>query len=1552
MKKIYKTLLFIFILLMLSVSSGLIGALAANTGSSISHSYWNDIVIGVPETVYMEPQNNYGTANTSVKYYVNNTVSSSGGVSLDREKSKTVGKFYIYSSKISSVTGVSVDGASLGSWGLTKSGNLTYDTEFKLTLSSGISSSQTKTLEWTINCTMTDGTSATFYAYTVAYAPYLSPVFAAGKCKNTRGSNSFGSGLSWVSGIHGISTAGGYYPYNNFLPLLGGPTQGDGETSPDAWFNSGQQCGLPTKGGWYTSKEYGYNYGDETLCVFERSGESYINVDTSRYTNLNQIPNLDGGIYVTDNEGAGTVWGYWGKLNNWGDRIQSGRNWYTRSTTNPSEYNASVDIYSGDRWTNRGRNWAIRNCAMNSSIPSGWVAFRGAFGTDGSGDRCFCILDSYVNFIQVNKSSWRSAVQNAQKWGFQRGWFTNASDFNNWKSYLKSVAEAVGNPTTTSCSTTSLTNQTNTLNKEYNANSTDNSVWRSEVNDLGVVKVLNDSGVFSNGYKIVSISGVSNPTAYASIHAGENLTLTAGSYDNFTYKGNVLSKNQKSVGSTFTNSNVNTGLETVSTSTTLSYKHITQTQITNGEHRRTFYFLGKDVTVTVNPNGGSWNGSTGNSTVTGSYTGTFAPKNPTRSYDANYHYTFDGWEIASGGGSLSGGTYTFGASAGTLRAKWKATAHSYTDTVTASPTCTEAGTTKHTCSCGYNYNTYPGALGHQWGGVTYTWSGTSACTASRTCSRDTSHKETGSASVTSAVTTAATCTDEGLVTYTATFGNSAFVTQTKTAAIAVDPNNHASYGQVLDAATVREPAYLTDGFTGDVKCEGCHAVRAAGASIPSLRSLIDLDDISVEDVTGNGGRIALSPTKEADIGFEIQGFAPAGDHTLYKTKSGAACADSIKLSGSRVYRDSDETKLLYRFTKMDFTQLDSFYALVKVTGTQNHRYDTNEIYTYQKISLVPAKNIVFDDTAEAIAYADAADTSSGYGIWKRIDDDGSVIEDAFDAFGDLTTARNSFADSVMYSLGDAHQVSVSDAFPAKQGPTATFTFTGSGFDVISVTDSDSGVFTVSVYNGDSVSGKPVKTSMIDTYYGYAYEQVYFNPLNGRVVDASNPHGTTLYAARADTPEEKRVYNDFNSVFYTTDEEWAVKDEQDNPKPAYGWILSPGSSRMYQVPAISIDMGSVGTYTVVIQPRFTQAYGHYDENDGVKYYNFTFDGVRIYDPADGNNEALARYAANGEARVSYELIRDVISDADLILVDGVTRLQENELSSYIKGAPKGELYLLPNGTTAFDVDFSGLTDARIGLRAANGSPCSVTIGNGSGSPRTLTVGSATEQYISLRDLLTEGQTSTITITNEGGGILSVSRLMSVSGSSPAVVSAAPVRKVMSVGARTAGVAMRTVRMLNADIAIAEGSVEASADDGAVTITLQTGKDAETVVLRDADGNLIDPDSIAYTVDETGVKHWTIVARESEPGEYTYTLQAEYENGYAGDGAPLTVSVTVTFPVNDVPGTVEEEGTTVPAEDTTSAEGTAEAYKAYIELLLDVIRTLIELFREIFAVIGAF
>ena len=73
---------------------------------------------------------------------------------------------------------------------------------------------------------------------------------------------------------------------------------------------------------------------------------------------------------------------------------------------------------------------------------------------------------------------------------------------------------------------------------------------------------------------------------------------------------------------------------------------------------------------------------------------------------------------------------------------------------------------------------------HDWAEPTYTWSeDNSKVTAERVCNINAEHKETETVDATSEVTTQPTETEAGVRTYTATFANPAFVTQTKTVAI-------------------------------------------------------------------------------------------------------------------------------------------------------------------------------------------------------------------------------------------------------------------------------------------------------------------------------------------------------------------------------------------------------------------------------------------------------------------------------------------------------------------------------------------------------------------------------------------------------------------------------------------------------------------------------------------------------------------------------------------------------------------------------------------------
>ena len=107
------------------------------------------------------------------------------------------------------------------------------------------------------------------------------------------------------------------------------------------------------------------------------------------------------------------------------------------------------------------------------------------------------------------------------------------------------------------------------------------------------------------------------------------------------------------------------------------------------------------------------------------------------------------------------------------------------------------------------------ALGHDWGEAEYVWAeDNSSVTATRVCTRDSSHTETETAAVSVNITREATCTAEGEAVYTAVFENEAFEAQTKTEALPKLPH---SYGKPIWAWDGYDAAFviLSCGKCGD-----------------------------------------------------------------------------------------------------------------------------------------------------------------------------------------------------------------------------------------------------------------------------------------------------------------------------------------------------------------------------------------------------------------------------------------------------------------------------------------------------------------------------------------------------------------------------------------------------------------------------------------------------------------------------------------------------------------------------------------------------------------
>ena len=306
---------FLAVLMLFSVMSVGFSSIAAsvtvnsNTGND-DYESTDEIVICVPETIYMTPGDG-----ESVKgqYYVNNTVNDSGVVTLSAERSNGWGAISIYApgSTAFSFTANSVAGGIgdpiIGSantsgtstyegqrWENTalggKTGYVSYNECALYINGKGLTFGQTALIEWkvTVYYGNDDTTGKTYYAYTTLYMPIRSIGAIAESRRSSDDNNEVSSWITGITSVGGRSstlgsdrvtmTGDGYFKYD---PLwTNTQTGGSSESIDDFIYLSDSIHHVHS----------GATEGAEWSRVIGYTG--YLNIDSSRYTNTNQIPNF------------------------------------------------------------------------------------------------------------------------------------------------------------------------------------------------------------------------------------------------------------------------------------------------------------------------------------------------------------------------------------------------------------------------------------------------------------------------------------------------------------------------------------------------------------------------------------------------------------------------------------------------------------------------------------------------------------------------------------------------------------------------------------------------------------------------------------------------------------------------------------------------------------------------------------------------------------------------------------------------------------------------------------------------------------------------------------------------------------------------------------------------------------------------------------------------------------------------------------------------------------------------------------------------------------
>ncbi|MBM6870276.1 family 20 glycosylhydrolase [Pseudoflavonifractor phocaeensis] len=259
-------------------------------------------------------------------------------------------------------------------------------------------------------------------------------------------------------------------------------------------------------------------------------------------------------------------------------------------------------------------------------------------------------------------------------------------------------------------------------------------------------------------------------------------------------------------------------------------------------------------------------------------------------------------------------------------------------------------------------------------------------------------------------------------------------------------------------------------------------------------------------------------------------------------------------------------------------------GVTSVRGTASYGAisGTNQAITYTPTSILKTtataqltitfgdgqqQRVTVDFVPASTVYYEAEDFVSTAGAWSEAGTSGSRTQ----AATKLGAETKNYGYDVAYdnnangwSNGNADKVTVSAATYSTNGtwPTASFSFTGTGVDIISQTDVKAGAILVDVKDG---SNKPVKQYIVNNYYGYTYSEetgwtvsdtngnginsIYQVPViavRGLAHDTYNVTITVVYDDLFDVAEQEsfefyldaiRVYNTLaDSSVYATDHE--------------------------------------------------------------------------------------------------------------------------------------------------------------------------------------------------------------------------------------------------------------------------------------------------------------------------------------------------------------------------------------------------------------------------------
>lgn len=428
---------------------------------------------------------------------------------------------------------------------------------------------------------------------------------------------------------------------------------------------------------------------------------------------------------------------------------------------------------------------------------------------------------------------------------------------------------------------------------------------------------------------------------------------------------------------------------------------------------------------------------------------------------------------------------------------------------------------------------------------------------------------------------------------------------------------------------------------------------------------------------------------------------------------------------------------------------------------------------------------------------------------------------------------NAYANGDKYSSGSSTKM--------EKSATATFTFKGTGFDIISRTNTETGTIGVKVYKGEKASGEPIRNIPLITYYddGDLYQVPVIHETDFDYgtytvvveVKSYNPDGIVFYL------DGVRIYEPLDDQEYT-DEEGTTYDS-DN------YLESEVDAHIYEIRPMIIGN--------------------------------TVDGKTA------NHAMLMQYTPGGNVVLSAGG-NTVVETLNGIVPEGATETTD-DFERYWKWGPNNELYLEPGNAVGFlipaDIYDSTKPYATFQIGAKATSNKAVTLktilpDGTKAKDSTITVNSATDMYykINVTDEMKtkDGKYYQVVIANTDGGMVSLTNIKSTCDPIDFGVPAAD----------TTAMRMMAASMISAfstkDEVVSEAAfatVVRSGRDATLAVTSTVG--VEKLKITDSNGQVMDNSTlnISYTdkvLNGNKLRTWRVKFKPNlKRGKYKYTVE---------------------------------------------------------------------------------